>query len=163
MLEPVASKRILLTINKRAHEISPLVVRVKANIAQRMQNIKFVCSDGTGFSDHRPRTTLFISVVVQKDGKTQMGFGSRMYQRGAEFITPELIEELLQETVRQAIFLFDTFIADLLTELTGEDALASADEVSLEDMADGFVHQYAATACSQDNRHLATCYLPGIK
>lgn len=107
MLEPNASKSILLTINKRAHEISPLVVRVKANVAQRMQNIQFVCSDGTGFSDHRPRTTLFISVVVQRDGKTQMGFGSRMYQRGAEFITPELIEELLQETILQALFLFD--------------------------------------------------------
>jgi len=107
MLEPDASKSILLNINRRAHEISPLVVRVKATIAQRMQNIRFVCSEGTGFSDRRPRTTLFISVVLQKDGKTQMGFGSRMYQRGAEFITPELIEELLQETVRQALFLFD--------------------------------------------------------
>ncbi|MBO7068993.1 MAG: TldD/PmbA family protein [Bacteroidaceae bacterium] len=107
MLEPDASKDILLSINKRAHEISPLVVRVKATIAQRMQNLKFVCSEGTGFSDNRPRTTLFISIVIQKEGKTQMGFGSRMYQRGAEFITPELIEELLQETVQQTLFLFD--------------------------------------------------------
>ena len=82
MLEPDASKDILLSINQRAHEISPLVVRVKATIAQRMQNIQFVNSEGKGFSDRRPRTTLFISVVVQKDGKTQMGFGSRMYQRG---------------------------------------------------------------------------------
>jgi TldD protein len=107
MLEPDASKDILLNINKRAHEISPLVVRVKATIAQRMQNIKFVCSEGTGFSDHRPRTTLFLSIVMQKDGKTQMGFSSRMYQRGAEFITPDLTEELLQETVQQTLFLFD--------------------------------------------------------
>lgn len=107
MLEPDASKSILLSIHKRAHEINPLVVRVKATIAQRMQNIKFVCSEGTGFSDHRPRTTIFLSIVMQKEGKTQMGFGSRMYQRGAEFITPELIEELLQETIQQALFLFD--------------------------------------------------------
>ena len=107
MLEPTASKRILLNINRRAHEISPLVVRVKATIAQRMQNVTFVSSEGTGFSDNRPRTTLFISVVLQKEGKTQMGFGSRMYQRGAEFITSELIEELLQETIQQALFLFD--------------------------------------------------------
>ena len=107
MLEPDASKDILLSINQRAHEISPLVVRVKATIAQRMQNIQFVNSEGKGFSDRRPRTTLFISVVVQKDGKTQMGFGSRMYQRGAEFITPELTEKLLQETIAQAFFLFD--------------------------------------------------------
>lgn len=107
MLEPDESKRILLNINKRAHEINPLVVRVKAAIAQRMQNVTFVSSEGTGFSDNRPRTTLFISVVLQKEGKTQMGFGSRMYQRGAEFITPELIEELLQETIQQALFLFD--------------------------------------------------------
>ena len=107
MLEPEASKQILLSINQRAHEINPMVIRVKATIAQRMQNIRLVCSEGTGFSDHRPRTTLFISVVLQKDGKTQMGFGSRMYQRGAEFITQELIEELLQETISQALFLFD--------------------------------------------------------
>ncbi len=107
MLEPDASKNILLAINRRAHEISPLVIRVKATIAQRMQHIRFVCSEGTGFSDNRPRTTVFISVVLQKDGKTQMGFGSRMYQRGAEFITPELIEELLQDTISQAQFPFD--------------------------------------------------------
>ena len=107
ILDPDGSKRILLSINQLAHEISPFVVRVKATIAQRMQNIKFVCSEGTGFSDRRPRTTLFISVVLQKDSKTQMGFGSRMYQRGAEFITPELIEELLQESIHQALFLFD--------------------------------------------------------
>lgn len=107
LLGPDASKSILLSINRRAHEISPLVVRVKATIAQRMQNIKFVCSEGTGFTDCRPRTTLFISVVMQKDDNTQMGFGSRMYQRGAEFITPELVEELLQETIQQALFLFD--------------------------------------------------------
>ena len=36
-----------------------------------------------------------------------MGFGSRMYQRGAEFITHELIDELLQNTISQALFLFE--------------------------------------------------------
>ena len=107
MLEPDASKKILLYINQRAHEINPSVVRVKATIAQRMQNIRFICSKGTGFSDNRPRTTLFISIVLQKDGKTQMGFGSRMYQSGAEFITSELIEELIQETISQGLFLFE--------------------------------------------------------
>lgn len=107
ILEPDASKEILLYINRRAHEINQSVVRVKATIAQRMQSIRFVCSEGTGFSDNRPRTTLFISTVLQKDGKTQMGFGSRMYQSGAEFITSELIEELIQETISQALFLFE--------------------------------------------------------
>ena len=107
MLEPEASKRILLDINRRAHEISDRVVRVKAAIAQRMQHIRFVCSEGTGFSDHRPRTTIFITAVVEKDGKTQLGFGSRMYQRGAEFITSDLVEELLQDAIQQALFLFD--------------------------------------------------------
>ncbi len=43
MLDPEASKEILLSINRRAHEISPLIVRVKATIAQRMQTIKFIC------------------------------------------------------------------------------------------------------------------------
>ena len=107
MLKPDTSKEILLSVNRRAHEISPFVVRVKATIAQHIKKIRFVCSEGTGFSDYRPRTTLFITVVLQKDGKTQMGFGSRMYQRGAEFITPELIEELLQESIGQALFLFE--------------------------------------------------------
>lgn len=107
MLAPDASKDILLAIHKRAHEICPFVVRVKATIAQRMQNITFACSQGTGFSDNRPRTTIFVSIVIQKEGQTQMGFGSRMYQRGAEFITPELTEELLQEAISQALFLFD--------------------------------------------------------
>ena len=55
----------------------------------------------------------------------------------------------------------DARVAYLFAELSGEDAVAGADEVGLEGMSDGFVQQDAAAAGCHHDGHLAAFYLRG--
>ena len=57
----------------------------------------------------------------------------------------------------------DMAVADALAQLARENTLASADEVGLEGVPYGLVHEDAAAAGSEDNGHLATLDLSGIK
>ena len=52
-------------------------------------------------------------------------------------------------------------MTDLLAQLSCEDAVAGADEISLESVSDGFVQQDAAAAGCHYDRHLATLDLRG--
>lgn len=105
-LEPAAARKILLSIDALAREMSPEVVMVKAALMQRMQKVQFINNLGEGFRDHRPRTTIFMNIVMKRGTKTQMGFISRMYQSDAEFITQELIRQLVSDGIAQTSFLF---------------------------------------------------------
>lgn len=107
LIEPTSARNILLSIESLAREMSEDVVMVKAALMQRMQNVQFICSEGTGFCDHRPRTTIFLNIVLKRDTKTQVGFISRMYQRGAEYITDELVRQLVGDVIAQTAFLFE--------------------------------------------------------
>ncbi len=104
--DAMSIKNLLIQIDQKARTLSPYVTKVKAAISQRIQNVRFVCSDGTGFTDCRPRTTLYLNIVMERDGQTQMGNANRMMQMGAEMLSEELTEEVVNEAVKKADFLF---------------------------------------------------------
>ena len=101
-----AVRQLLLQVEEKAYAADPTVIRVKAYISQRMQDVLFAASDGTAFHDLRPRTSLSVSIVMERGGQTQMGYASRMMQMGAEFFTDELIDEVVDEAIRRTDFLF---------------------------------------------------------
>ena len=101
-----AVRQFLLDVEAKAHALDPSVIRVKAYVSQRMQEVKFAASDGTTFHDFRPRSSLSVSIVMERGGKTQMGFASRMLQMGKEFFTDALIEEVVSEAIQRTDFLF---------------------------------------------------------
>ncbi len=105
-LSPQTAKEMLLTLNSMAKEADKDVIRVKASVSQRMQRVRFVCSEGTAFSEYRPSTTLLLTVAMERGGVVQTDSGSRMFRRGADFITRSLMEELVKQTVDRASFLF---------------------------------------------------------
>ena len=98
--------RFLLRVEEKARALDASVVKVKAYVSQRMQEVQFAASDGTAFHDFRPRTSLSVNIVMERGGKTQMGFASRMMQMGAEFFSDALIDEVVSEAVRRTDFLF---------------------------------------------------------
>lgn len=106
LLEPDDALRVLSGIESQARAASPDVIRVKAYLAQRTQEVQFVASDGTAFCDHRPRTSLSVSIVMQRSGETQMGYATRMLQMGSTFFTDERIREVVDEAIRRAEHLF---------------------------------------------------------
>ncbi len=105
-LSPLAAKEMLLTLNCLAKDADKDVIRVKASVSQRMQRVRFVCSEGTAFSEYRPSTTLLLNVAMERGGVVQTAYGSRMFRRGADFITRSFMEELVKQTVDRASFLF---------------------------------------------------------
>ena len=106
MMSPEKVRQFLLQIEEKARSKDASVIRVKAYISQRIQEAQFVASDGTAFHDFRPRTSLSINIVMERGGKTQMGYASRMLQMGAEFFSNALIEEVVSEAIKQTDFLF---------------------------------------------------------
>lgn len=105
-LHPIAVRDTLLHIDQLAREQDSRIVRVKASLNQRLQTVSFINSLGEQFTDRRPRTTLFVHIVMAQNGQTEMGFASRMMQMGAEMITEETIREVLSEAIQRAAFLF---------------------------------------------------------
>ncbi|MBO4550143.1 MAG: TldD/PmbA family protein, partial [Bacteroidaceae bacterium] len=105
-LAPCPSKAFLLKVEEKARSLDASVIKVKAYVSQRMQEVQFMASDGTAFHDFRPRTSLSVNIVMERGGKTQMGFASRMLQMGAEFFSDALIEEVVREAIQRTDFLF---------------------------------------------------------
>ena len=106
-LEGNEAAALLLKIQERACATDPRIVRVKASLSQRTQQIQFLNSLGEEYTDLRPRTSLFVSIVMEQGGQTQMGFASRMMQHGAEMLTDELVDEVTHEAISRTAFLFD--------------------------------------------------------
>ena len=98
--------RFLLQVEEKARSLEASVIKVKAYVSQRMQEVQFAASDGTAFHDFRPRASLSVNIVMERGGKTQMGFASRMLQMGETFFSDALIEEVVSEAIRRTDFLF---------------------------------------------------------
>ncbi len=98
--------RFLLRVEDKARSLDSSIIKVKAYISQRMQEVQFAASDGTAFHDFRPRTSLSVNIVMERGGQTQMGFASRMLQMGAEFFTDSIIDEVVHEAIQRTNFLF---------------------------------------------------------
>jgi TldD protein len=105
-LSPDKVRQLLLLVEQKAHTLNASVIKVKAYVSQRMQEVQFASSDGTAFHDFRPRTSLSISIVMERNGQTQMGYASRMLQMGSDFFSDTLIEEVVRETIKQTDHLF---------------------------------------------------------
>ena len=101
-----AVRKILLDVEGKARALDSSIIRVKAYVSQRMQQVQFAGSDGTAFQDFRPRTSLSVSIVMERGGQTQMGFASRMMQMEQEFFSDALIDEVVREAVSRTDFLF---------------------------------------------------------
>ena len=101
-----AGRGLLLQVEEKARSLDSSVIKVKAYVSQRMQEVEFAASDGTTFHDFRPRTSLSVNIVMERNGQTQMGFASRMMQMGEEFFTEGLIDDVVREAIQRTDFLF---------------------------------------------------------
>ena len=106
LLAPVSVRHHLLQVEEKARVLDASVIKVKAYVSQRMQEVLFFASDGTAFHDFRPRTSLSVNIVMERGGQTQMGYASRMLQMGAEFFSEALITEVVSEAIQRTDFLF---------------------------------------------------------
>ena len=106
VLESCVSRQYLLFIDQLARSMDPRVIRVKATISQRIQDVELINSFGECFADQRPRASIMISIVMQQNGQTQMGYATQMLQMGIDFFSEQRIREVVEEAVSRTAFLF---------------------------------------------------------
>lgn len=105
-LPPSQVRRFLLQAEEKARAMDASVAKVKAYVSQRLQRVRFEATDGTAFTDTRPRSSLSVSIVMERGGQMQMGYATRMMQQGADFFTDALLDEVVSEAIRRTDFLF---------------------------------------------------------
>ena len=69
VLESCVSRQYLLFIDQLARSMDPRVIRVKATISQRIQDVELINSLGECFADQRPRASIMISIVMMNHSR----------------------------------------------------------------------------------------------
>lgn len=99
-------KKRLLQLDETVRSMDERIVKVKAAISTRDQQVMFANSQGQIFTDYRPRTSVFLRVVMEQEGQTQMGFSTLSLQKEFHDLPETVLSELAQTAVDRTAFLF---------------------------------------------------------
>jgi TldD protein len=83
------------------------VTKVTATIGDSSSYILFYNSEGKLTWDYRPMVYMFVTSIMEQNGKVENYSASRSARKGSEFLTPELVESLAKETVEKNALLFE--------------------------------------------------------
>jgi len=97
----------LQKVNDRIFELDKNVVRVNATIGDSTSYILFYNSEGLLTWDYRPLVLMYVTCIMEKEGRIENFTVSRSSRGGAEFLTNELVEALASEAVKKTIIQFE--------------------------------------------------------
>ncbi|HCI54475.1 MAG TPA: TldD/PmbA family protein [Bacteroidales bacterium] len=97
----------LQKINDRIFELDSHVIKVNATIGDTTSYILFYNSEGKLTWDYRPLVFMYVTCIMEKDGRIENYTSSRSARQGSEFLTEDLIEKLATEAVNKTLILFD--------------------------------------------------------
>lgn len=109
MADPAALPADVLTrLESMTYAHDPRVVKVTAALSSTTTDVTLLSTQLLPLQDHRTRTVLMLRVVLEQDGKREMGFASEQLQMEVlSFITEERLRSLVQRAVEQAQHLFE--------------------------------------------------------
>ena len=90
----------LLDLEKKITSKDSRIIKVMARLSDSVSDVLMYNSFGELTCETRPMGSLSVTVVFQKDGKTENRSISRSFRMGAELISPALIEEIAAEAVK---------------------------------------------------------------
>lgn len=90
----------LLDLEKKITSKDSRIIKVMARLSDSVSDVLMYNSFGELTCETRPMGSLSVTVVFQKDGKTENRSISRSFRMGAELISPALIEEIATEAVK---------------------------------------------------------------
>lgn len=94
---------ILHRLDKIARTIDPSVREVIASLSGVYEKILVCASDGTFQSDIRPLVRANVTVIIDKNGKTERGSSGAGGRDTYQILTDELLKQLAQQAVHQAL------------------------------------------------------------
>ncbi|MBV1908887.1 MAG: metalloprotease TldD [Kangiellaceae bacterium] len=102
---------ILHRLDKMARGIDPAVREVIASLSGVYEKILVCASDGTFCSDIRPLVRANVTVIIDKNGKTERGSSGAGGRDSYQILTDELLQELAQQAVHQALINLEAIAA----------------------------------------------------
>jgi TldD protein len=97
----------LLKVNDRIFELDKNVTKVNATIGDTTSYILFFSSEGRLAWDYRPMVFMYVTCIMEKDGRIENYTSSRSSRSGSEFLTAKLVEALSVEAVEKTSILFE--------------------------------------------------------
>ncbi len=97
----------LQRINDKIFDLDTHVTKVNATAGDTTSYILFYNSEGLLAYDYRPMVFMYVTCIMEKDGKIENYTASRSSRQGSEFLTDELVDALATEAVGKTQILFD--------------------------------------------------------
>jgi TldD protein len=97
----------LQQVNDKIFGSDKRVTKVNATIGDSSSYILFFNSEGRLAWDYRPMVFMYVTCIMEQDGKIENYTASRSARQGSEFLTSELVENLTKESVEKTALLFD--------------------------------------------------------
>ncbi|MFN8210600.1 MAG: TldD/PmbA family protein [Bacteroidales bacterium] len=96
----------LQKVNDKIFAGDKRVTKVNASIGDTSSYIMFYNSEGLLASDFRPLVFMYVTCVMEQNGRIENFGVSRSARKGAEFLTDQLVDDLAKEAVEKTSLLF---------------------------------------------------------
>ena len=97
----------LQRINEKIFASDNRVSKVNATIGDTTSYILFFNSEGKLAWDYRPLVFMYVTCIMEQNGKVENYTASRSGREGSEFLTNDLVDKLSREAVEKTALLFD--------------------------------------------------------
>jgi len=101
--DDAAKVRILESLERHARAADPRVKQVIARLSGEYDVMLVARADGGVAADVRPLVHLSLTVIAEQDGRREQGHQGAGGRLGYAVFTPELLENLARDAVRQAL------------------------------------------------------------
>lgn len=96
----------LQKVNEKIFSSDSRVCKVMAGLSDFSSHILFVNSEGLMYYDYRPGGSLSANCIMEDNGRFENGHASRSFRKGFEFLTGDIVDEIVKESVDEASILF---------------------------------------------------------
>ena len=97
----------LQNLNDKIFAADNRVTKVRASIGDTSSYVLFFNSEGKLAWDYRPLVLMYVTTIMEQDGRIENFTVSRSSREGSEFLTDQLIETIAGEATEKAGLLFD--------------------------------------------------------
>jgi TldD protein len=106
-VRPEKKLPLLRTVNAKAQAADPRVRKVRVFFSDESSVVLVADSTGQIVEDVQPMTTMTLTCVAEQDGKREENFYNVAGRDDIGFYTPERIERMVRECVKNTVVLFD--------------------------------------------------------
>ncbi len=106
-VRPEKKLPLLRTVNERAQAADPRVRKVRVYFTDESGAVLVADSEGRILEDLQPMTTMGLTCVAEQDGKREENYYNVAARDDMSYYSPERIERMVRECVRNTVVLFD--------------------------------------------------------